>query len=632
MNVFRIVSSSSRDDVVVRVPSSKSVANRALMIAALAHGESIISHLPDGDDTEAMLSALNDLGVSIEHVNDTTIKIIGPVNPPSECVVDAQLAGTTSRFLLAMCSLSAQPITVTGQPPLLGRPVGELAQALRAIGFTVSPESSQSLPLTVSAPQHLDNVTSEVTIRGDISSQFISALMMIGPALPKGLRIKVDGNLVSRSYVVMTAQVMTSFGAHVDVEDDVITVHPQKYVATEFAVEPDYSSAAFPIVAAVLSGRNVCVPGLAQSHLQGDSRIIEIVKSMGAEVVTKGDDVLVSHNEGLEILPITIDMSDCSDLVPAVATLATFANGITELTGIGFIAAKESDRLRDLATELERTGARVEVIEDGVRIHPAGIRQPALLSTHHDHRLAMSFALLGLRIPGIEIRDPQVVSKSWPRYWNAMSPFFSARTPRHSTVAFDLDKTLTVRDCVMPFFVRSTGWWRFMALALRNIRPISSHLRRRDRDGLKELAVRLIFAGRDVGEVEHLGDQFAAHVSKRWMREDTCSILKWHQQNGDDVVLVTASIAPYVMPLARLIEIPSVLCSEMEIQDGKYTGELTGGNCRGAEKARRLAEWLEGRHLDYAYGDSAGDNAMLAMSSHPTRVGRRDVKVHVVAE
>lgn len=627
MSTVRISTSHTKGNAVVSVPGSKSVANRALMIAALSNGLSTISHLPDGDDTEAMLNALVQLGVAIEHVNDDTVTIMGPIRPESACEVNAQLAGTTSRFLLAMCCLSTCPVTVTGEAPLLARPIADLAKALRVLGFSVSPEESSSLPLTVSCGDTLSEVEHTVRIRGDISSQFISALMMIGPALPNGLVISIEGALVSRSYVEMTANVMSAFGASVEIRESEVIVGARPYTPTNFAIEPDYSSAAFPIVAAVLSGRSVRIPGLAHSQLQGDARILDIVETMGASVVSEEDDVIVERTETTPLTPITADMSDCSDLVPVVATLASFADGPSELTGIGFIRAKESDRLGDLATELRKTGAIIEVLDDGLRILPSPKRYGASLETHHDHRLAMSFALLGLMVSGVEIQDPKVVSKSWPSYWVTMESFISSRIPRRATVAFDLDKTLTVRDCVLPFFVRVAGRRHLASLLIRNLRHVTRYIIKRDRDGLKEFSVRLLFAGRSVSAVEAIGEDFAHHVVNHWMRSDTCAALKWHQEQGDDLILVTASLSAYVKPLAASMGISSVLCSEMATDGAVYTGELVDGNCRGAEKARRLAQWLQNRHLDYAYGDSAGDDAMLALATCAMRVGRRDVAV-----
>lgn len=632
MSTVRISKSHTDDSAVVAVPGSKSVANRALMIAALTNGSSTISSVPNGDDTEAMLNALVELGVAIEHLNDDTVIVTGPVQPSTACEINAQLAGTTSRFLLAMCCLSDVPVTVTGEAPLRARPVSDLANALRALGFSVSPNEAMSLPLTVSRGDGLSRVKDTVTIRGDISSQFISALMMIGPALPNGLVISIDGALVSRSYIDMTAKVMSAFGASVEIRESEVVVGPQPYCPTNFAVEPDYSSAAFPIVAAVLSGRSVRIHGLAHSQLQGDAQILDIVKAMGAFVVSEDNDVIVGRNRTTPLTPITVDMSDCSDLVPVVATLATFANGPSELTGVGFIRAKESDRLGDLAAELRQTGAHIEVLDDGLRILSATTRHGATLGTHHDHRLAMSFALLGLMVSGVELTDHNVVTKSWPEYWRSMEPFFVARVPRGATAAFDLDNTLTVRDCVLPFFVRAAGRRHFLSLFVRNLHHVLRYIIKRDRDGLKEFSVRLLFTGRSVEEIEKLGQEFAQHVVNHWMRSDTCAVAKWHQEQGDDLILVTASLSPYVKPLAKTMGFSFALCSEMANDGNTYTGELVDGNCRGVEKARRLAQLLQNKDLDYAYGDSAGDDAMLAMATHAVRVGRRDVVVPSVMQ
>jgi 3-phosphoshikimate 1-carboxyvinyltransferase len=399
-------------EVSVAVPGSKSVANRALVCAALADGVSTLHNVPDGDDCVAMVDALgavNDAGTV--HVGGTEI---------GGQIWDAALAGTTSRFLTAMAALGESPTVVDGGVPLRNRPMADLHDALRELGATVEPLGEHGhLPVSVSRGSIRGGV---VSVRGDVSSQFISALMMIGPCLAEGLEIHFVGDLVSRPYVEMTARVMEDFGAKVSLSKDSISIPAGKYVSRTYNIEPDFSSAAFPLCAIAVGGGTVRIPQLLMSMSQADSEILDILTSMGVAISVDGMDVLASRQLSTDLHPLTRDMSQCSDLVPAVVVTCVFASGVSELSGIGFIRRKESDRLGDVATELNALGAKVEVLEDGLRIHGGVPTTAGIMGTHHDHRLAMAFALLGTRLSGIRIADSGVVSKSWPTYWSDISP------------------------------------------------------------------------------------------------------------------------------------------------------------------------------------------------------------------
>lgn len=404
----------------VVVPGSKSVANRALICAALADGTSTLRGLPGGDDTAAMISALRDLGVAIHSpslgtVSDT-IRITG--GRPTGGTAWAELAGTTSRFLLALAATGGSPVTVDGGDPLRRRPMGPLLDALTAIGARVDARDGH-LPATITGPAH----GGPVTVRGDVSSQFISALMLIAPTLSEGITITVSGDLVSRPYVDLTARVMAAFGHHaVTISDASITVDPGGYRATEFTVEADASSASYPLAIAAATGGTVTIPGLDLPSSQGDIAIVDLLAAMGCRVETSTGVTLAGPDGPLA--GIDIDMADISDLVPTVAVLACLADGPSRIRGVGFIRAKESDRLGDLSTELRRCGAVIEVLNDGLAIDPRGTDlSGARLDTHHDHRLAMAFAVLGAAIGGIEILEPTVVTKSWPGFWDMLATF-----------------------------------------------------------------------------------------------------------------------------------------------------------------------------------------------------------------
>jgi 3-phosphoshikimate 1-carboxyvinyltransferase len=410
----------------IAVPGSKSIANRALICALLAEGESRLVGLPDGDDTAVILGVLDQMKSVRQDGNDVIVSGSRKVKLPG--IIDAQLAGTSSRFLTAVAALGADTTVIDGGESLRSRPMADLHQALLSLGADIVPLGAPGhLPISVEAAAVHGG---RLSVRGDISSQFISALMLIGPMLDDGLVIDVVGDLVSRSYVVMTAAVMKDFGATVVVRDAEISVAPGGYVPCDYVVEPDFSSAAFPLCAVALREGTVKVSGLTHDSLQGDAEILRLLQDMGCAVGLDKGSVEVSRNN-TSVSGLEVNMADCSDLVPVVVVAMLFAISPSRITGVGFIRQKESDRLGDLATELHKVGAEIEVEEDGLLIHPLKDARPAVLETHHDHRLAMAFSLLSLSIPDVEISDPGVVSKSWPRFFSDMSSILGASSSQH---------------------------------------------------------------------------------------------------------------------------------------------------------------------------------------------------------
>ena len=418
-------------DAVVRVPGSKSIANRALVCAALADGESVLRNVPGGDDTAAMLTCVSLLGagvtVSAHELTEVTVLGTGAVLRDGPMTLPTQLAGTTSRFITAVCALGSGHYEIDGLAPLRARPMGPLHDALVSLGVSVQPGGEWGhLPVVIeglrtAAAADTDAsamATKTVRMPGDISSQYITALMLIAPYLAGGLRIELTRPLVSRPYVAITAAVMRSFGVpDVTVADTVVTVAPGRYSACSYDIEPDASSASYPFAAAAICGGSVRVPDLGNDALQGDAAFVDVLAAMGCAVERGAGGTVVSRHA--ELTGITIDMADLSDLVPTLAAIAPFASSPTEITGVGFIRAKESDRLGDLVAELRKCGIDAVELEDGLRVQP-GFVSGAALDTHHDHRLAMSFAVMGLRIPGMRVHDPAVVSKSWPDFWLAL--------------------------------------------------------------------------------------------------------------------------------------------------------------------------------------------------------------------
>jgi len=414
----RVTRLSGPVDARVSVPGSKSIANRVLVCAALADGHSEISNVPDGDDTQAMLACLSELGLDVRLDRDrVTMLGTGTAWAPGGKTLFAGLAGTTSRFVTALAALRSSPTTIDGHPPLRSRPFGPLHDALRGLGVEVSQGGSYgSLPATITGPP----TAGRVEVRGDVSSQYVTALMLIGPYLPGGLDLVLTTALISRPYVELTASVMGWFGVDdVEIGETTIRVGAGAYAPHDVAVEPDASSASYPLAVAALCGGSVTVPDLGLGALQGDARFADLLASMGCQVLRSDEHVTVTGAD--ELQGIDLDMSDISDLVPTMAVVAAFAASPTRIRGVGFIREKESDRLGDLSTELRKAGVDVDETSDGLEIRPSQPRMHAAqLGTHHDHRLAMAFGVLGSAVGGIAVEDPDVVSKSWPGYWTML--------------------------------------------------------------------------------------------------------------------------------------------------------------------------------------------------------------------
>jgi 3-phosphoshikimate 1-carboxyvinyltransferase len=407
-------------DAVVEVPGSKSIANRALLCAALADRPSVLDNVPDGDDTAAMVAGLTALGVDIEQLG-ARVHIAGAAArpPKTPIAVHAALAGTTSRFLTALAALGSSPVTIDGFEALRRRPFGPLHDALRQLGVAVDTAGHAGLlPATVTGPP----TSGAVSIRGDVSSQYITALMLIGPYLPGGLRVTLTTPLVSRPYVEMTSAVMAVFGVAVgEIGVERIVVPPGRYGGATFAVEADASSASYPLALAAVRGGTVTVEGLGSRSLQGDARFADVLASMGCSVERTVASTRVTRRSEVPLRGIDIDMGDISDLVPTVAAVALFAATPTRISGVGFIRGKESDRLGDLARELRRIGGDVDELDEGLTVRPSAERlHGGVLGTHHDHRLAMAFGVIGSVVHGIDVEDPDVVSKSWPGYWRML--------------------------------------------------------------------------------------------------------------------------------------------------------------------------------------------------------------------
>jgi 3-phosphoshikimate 1-carboxyvinyltransferase len=406
-------------DTEVTVPGSKSLTNRALLAAGLARGTSSLTGVLDADDTRAMLDGLRTLGVGIEISEDrTSVQVHGvDAHPPAAAPhLDVRLSGTTARFLGPVLARVAGTSHLDGLPPFRRRPMGPTIAALRALGCTVvEHQAAGHLPISVSGGPVTGGV---VQVAGDASSQFLSGLLLAGPAFPAGLRIEVTTPLVSEPYVALTLDVLGWFGAEVARPDERTFIVPGTgYRAADVMIEPDASAATYLLAAAAITGGRVRIPGLTRHSRQGDARFAEVLARMGAEVVVDDQGTEVRGTGTLRGLEI--DLGGMSDAAQTLAVVAVFADRPTRITGIGFIRAKETDRIAAVVTELRRLGIDAEEEPDGLVVHP-GRPTPGLVATYDDHRMAMSFALLGLVVPGIRIADPGCVAKTFPGYFDTL--------------------------------------------------------------------------------------------------------------------------------------------------------------------------------------------------------------------
>lgn len=402
----------------VRLPGSKSLTNRALIAAALAAGESTMSGALFADDTEAMIAALGVLGFRVEadrtHAS-VTVNGEGGRIPARSAHVDVRLSGTTARFLAPLLGLGSGGFVLDGAAPFRARPMQPVFDALTALGVRIDPLGSAGhLPVLMHAQGLLGGM---VEVAGDVSSQFLSGLLLAGPAMKNGLTVSVRTPLVSEPYVAMTTEVMATFGVEVNRDQQRFHVPQGGYTATSYAIEPDASAASYFFALAAITGGSVRVGGLTKASLQGDMRFVELLEQMGCDVRYDATSTTVSRTRPL--VGITCDMADISDTAQTLAVVSAFANSPTVVTGIGFIRAKETDRIAATVGELRRLGVAATQDADGFTVLPS-TPHAGVVQTYDDHRMAMSFALIGTVVEGIVITDPGCVAKSFPTFFTVL--------------------------------------------------------------------------------------------------------------------------------------------------------------------------------------------------------------------
>ncbi len=407
------------------MPGSKSITNRALICAALAKGESFLTGVLESEDTQVMVEAWQALGVDIDwDLQAETLKIKGCAGQPPKDTGDLFIAnsGTSIRFLTAALAATQGNYRLDGVPRMRERPIGDLIDGLNGLGANVVSENAnnpQCPPVRVIS-SGLHGGIAEVA--GNVSSQFLSGMMMAAPYAKSDITIRVKGELVSKPYVDMTAQVMRSVAGEItELSPNEYTIPaPRHYQGQTYAIEPDASAASYFWAVAAITGGTVRVQGLTREALQGDVGIVDVLVKMGCTAEYGEDYIEVT---GGDLQGIDIDMNSISDTVQTLAPVALFAKGPTRIRGVAHNRPKETDRIGDLAVELRKVGGVIEEHEDGMTIHPPETSKGlhgATLTTYHDHRMAMCFALLTLKIPEVVILDPRCTTKTFPRYFEVL--------------------------------------------------------------------------------------------------------------------------------------------------------------------------------------------------------------------
>jgi 3-phosphoshikimate 1-carboxyvinyltransferase len=386
----------------------------------LARGSSTLRGALDSEDTQVMCEGLRALGIRIKpDENAATLQVDGcnGAIPRRQAELFVGNSGTTVRFLTALCAVGRGRYRLDGVPRMRERPIQDLLDALHHLGAATISELGTGCPPVLVEANGLRG--GAVSVRGDISSQFLSALMMAAPYADADVTVRLEGQLVSRPYVTMTSRVMAAFGAGVESpRDDLFVVSTERrYVGRGYAIEPDASAASYFWAAAAISGGHVTVDGLTRDTLQGDVAFCDCLERMGCRIEYQSNGIKVF---GGRLRGASFDMREISDTVPTLAAVALFAEGKTTILGVSHIRHKETDRIGNLARELRKLGASVNELPDGLEITPGRLR-PATVETYQDHRMAMSLALVGLRVPGIVIDDPECTAKTYPGYFRDLA-------------------------------------------------------------------------------------------------------------------------------------------------------------------------------------------------------------------
>ncbi|MCL1137250.1 3-phosphoshikimate 1-carboxyvinyltransferase [Shewanella pneumatophori] len=407
----------------INIPGSKSISNRALLLATLAKGTTTLTNLLDSDDIRYMLTSLKQLGVNYRLSENNTVceldGLAGPLNTVEQQTLFLGNAGTAMRPLCAALTLGQGEFTLTGEPRMEERPIGDLVDALRQLGAEVTYLKNEGFPPLSITSTGLNG--GGVEIAGDLSSQFLTALLMVAPLAQGDVNIKIKGELVSKPYIDITLALMEQFGVKVQNNDyqSFAIKAGQSYVSPgKVLVEGDASSASYFLAAGAIQGGEVKVTGVGKLSIQGDVKFADVLEQMGAEIEW-GDDYIIARKA--KLTAVDLDMNHIPDAAMTIATAALFATGTTHIRNIYNWRIKETDRLAAMATELRKVGAIVDEGHDYISVTPPEVLNTAAIDTYNDHRMAMCFSMMAFADCGITINDPECTSKTFPDYFNQFS-------------------------------------------------------------------------------------------------------------------------------------------------------------------------------------------------------------------
>ncbi len=413
------IKTAGRGDRAVKMPGSKSLTQRALVIAALAKGESSLRNGLVSEDTQRLVEGLRALGADISVSGDEMVikGTGGHIQNPGRTIFLGN-NGTALRFLITMVSLGKGTFVLDGDRRLRERPVGALLEALRTLGVSAESRDGKGFPPVMIETAGISG--GRVTLTDVESSQFVSSLLIGAPYAGGDVEVQLKGRMVSEPYVDMTLKVMEHFGVKtVREREDCFKVRSgRQYAGRQYSIEGDASSASYFFLAAALCQRRIRVDNLSSDSLQGDIGILDIMETWGCSIL-RGDSWIEVVGRPLRGGEQTLNMGKMPDMVPTLAVLSAFRPGRTVITHVSHLRFKESDRILSMVNELNRIGVRAEETEDGLIIE-GGRPQGAVIETYNDHRIAMSFAVAGLAIPGMRIRDKHCVDKSFPGFWNEL--------------------------------------------------------------------------------------------------------------------------------------------------------------------------------------------------------------------
>lgn len=415
MKTIEIIPFKNSINFEVEIPGSKSYTNRALILAALTKGEVKVKNALFSDDTEAMINCLQSLGIEVlQEANKIFIKSDISHIQDKTYQLNAKLSGTTIRFILALSCIVPGVKILDCDEGLKKRPISDLIETLKQLGAEIEYLENEGYPPLKINSSKLNS--GDTHIDGGISSQFISALMMIAPVIG-GLEIEIMGTQISSAFIDMTLAIMEEFGIKVENHNYEKYVIPSgEYKKEEYIVEGDYTSASYFFAIATLTNSKITVKNLNPKSVQPDKRFVGLLEDMGNKITYRKDEVSI---EGFRVKPIKVNMESFPDTAQTLAVLISFAEGTSILSGIKSLRVKETERVKALEKELSKMGIKTESTDDSLTIY-GGFPKPAEIETYNDHRMAMAFAVAGTKIPGIKINNPEVVRKTFPSFWKKL--------------------------------------------------------------------------------------------------------------------------------------------------------------------------------------------------------------------